>query len=133
MIKIPVRKCNEVNCKTLINFRERYCDEHKEKVNDYKKDYEKKRYERDKEFIKFYNSKSWREVRQIAMLENDYLCNECLLEGKYTKADVADHIIEIKDDWSKRLDSSNIRILCHYHHNLKTIEEKKKRNGREYF
>lgn len=64
------------------------------------------------------------------MLQYDYLCQDCLKDGKYTKADVVDHIVELKDDWSKRLDESNLIPLCHYHHNIKTIEEKKKRKNK---
>ena len=130
MITIPKKKCDKVNCNNLINFNERYCNEHKELINQSNKDYDSIRYERDRLYVKFYNSKAWREVRHNTMLRNDFLCSTCLAEGKYTKAYVVDHIVELKDDWSKRLDSDNLEPLCHYHHNIKTIREKQKRRDR---
>lgn len=130
MITIPVKKCDKVNCNNLINFNESYCDEHKHLSKQHKKDYDLVRYERDKTFIRFYNSKEWKQVRHNVKLSYDYLCQECLKEDKYTKADVVDHVIELKDDWSKRLDKNNLIPLCHYHHNIKTIAEKEKRKNR---
>ena len=44
------------------------------------------------------------------------------------KTDVVDHITELRDDWSKRLDDSNFMSLCHRHHNAKTREERRKRS-----
>nr|WP_275591513.1 HNH endonuclease signature motif containing protein [Mammaliicoccus sp. A-M4] len=61
------------------------------------------------------------------MLEYDYLCQECLRQGYYQQANVVDHIIELKDDWSKRLDKDNLIPLCHSCHNKKTKEEQRRR------
>ena len=50
------------------------------------------------------------------------------LEIDITKpADVVDHVIELTDDWSKRLDPDNLQSLCHVCHNSKTRHERKKR------
>ncbi|WP_241958157.1 HNH endonuclease [Staphylococcus epidermidis] len=130
MITIPKKKCNKINCNSLIDFRESYCDEHKQLNKQSEKDYDSMRYERDKTYIRFYNSKAWKQARHNAMLRYDYLCQECLRNGRYTKADVVDHITEIKDDWNKRLDKDNLEPLCHYHHNIKTIREKENRRNK---
>lgn len=127
MITIPKRKCNKINCNELINFTESYCDKHKELNKQSNKDYEKYRTERDKTYIKFYQSRQWKNTRKSVMLEQDGLCQECLRQGYYQQANVVDHIIELKDDWDKRLDKSNLRPLCHEHHNIKTKEEQKRR------
>ena len=56
------------------------------------------------------------------------LCVECLKQGKYTKAQVVDHIEPIRTDkgWQKRWDENNFQSLCIACHNKKTEEDKKK-------
>ena len=127
MITIPKRKCNKINCNELIDFKETYCNKHKELINQSNKDYERYRTERDKTYIKFYQSREWKNLRKSVMLEQDGLCQECLRQGYYKAGKIADHIIELKDDWDKRLDKDNIEILCHSCHNKKTKEEQKRR------
>jgi 5-methylcytosine-specific restriction protein A len=129
MNTIPKKVCNKVNCNKLIDFKESYCDEHKHLKNEYKKNYDSLRYERDKMFVRFYNSKQWKDTRRTVMLRDDNLCQNCLRNGLYTKANVVDHVIEVKDDYDKRLDTDNLEALCHECHNNKTIREKKRRAG----
>lgn len=127
MITIPKRKCNKVNCNELINFNESYCDEHKQLSKQSNKDYDSLRNKRDNQYRKFYNSKAWKDARHISMLRHDSLCQECLRNGLYTQADIVDHITELRDDYSRRLDQKNLSPLCHYHHNKKTYREKQRR------
>ena len=127
MISIPKRKCNKNNCNELIDYRNKFCEKHKELINQSNKDYERYRNERDKTYIQFYQSKQWKNTRKSVMLEYDYLCQECLRQGYYQQANVVDHIIELKDDWSKRLDKDNLIPLCHSCHNKKTKEEQRRR------
>ena len=47
-----------------------------------------------------------------AILRRDPLCVLCLLQGRTTPAMVADHIIPIAVDPSRRLDLANGRGLC---------------------
>jgi 5-methylcytosine-specific restriction endonuclease McrA len=47
------------------------------------------------------------------------------------KGDVVDHIIELRDDFSKRLDVNNLQTLCYSCHNKKTKIEKAKREKRK--
>lgn len=129
MIDIPVRKCSKVNCNKLIPFTESYCDDHKELSKQIIKEYETKRYKRDKHFIQFYNSKMWKDTRKSIMLRDDGLCQYCLAEGMIHKAEVIDHFIPIKDDFSKKLDADNLVASCIRHNTLKEIDEKKLRNN----
>ncbi|MED4046699.1 HNH endonuclease signature motif containing protein [Priestia aryabhattai] len=55
------------------------------------------------------------------------LCEHCLLEGKLTPVDVIDHVRELKDDWSKRLDLSNLQSLCNRCHAIKSAKERQGR------
>ncbi|MGJ0995757.1 HNH endonuclease [Enterococcus casseliflavus] len=43
-------------------------------------------------------------------------------------ATLADHIIPVRVDWSKRLDKDNIQPLCESCHAIKTKEDKIKYN-----
>lgn len=127
MITIPKKKCNKNNCNELIDYRNKFCEKHKELINQSNKDYERYRNERDKTYIQFYQGRVWKSTRKSVMLEYDYLCQECLRQGYYQQANVVDHIIELKDDWSKRLDKDNLIPLCHSCHNKKTKEEQRRR------
>lgn len=72
----------------------------------------------DDEYIKFYHSTAWKHKRQ-EILERDYgLCQRCGAE-----AQLVDHIIPSKDDWSDRLNSDNLQSLCRSCHKVKTKRE----------
>jgi 5-methylcytosine-specific restriction enzyme A len=106
----------------------RYCVHHRKKEQQDRA--ERQRYYdehiRDQKAREFYKSKEWQRVRQAALMRDNYLCQDCLKEKRITPADVVDHIVPIKVDWSLRLSLSNLRSLCHAHHNKKTAEDKKK-------
>ena len=74
----------------------------------------------------WYSSKSWTKLRR-AYIARYPLCRICSDNGFVRSADVVDHIVERKDDDSKRLNWDNLQSLCHSCHNNKTAEEKKKR------
>ena len=127
---MPVKKqCNHAGCKVLVDYRQRYCEKHKPAT----KQTEADRYENRKriggKYFKFYHSREWKKASQLYKLNNP-CCEDCLDEGVIRKADVTDHVIELRDDWSKRLDETNYRSRCHYHHNLKTRQEKARRTAR---
>lgn len=83
--------------------------------------------EKDGQYRKFYRSKLWQNLSFQYRLTHP-ICEECLKLGLAVKADVVDHVIEIKDNWSKRLDESNLSSLCHHHHAIKTKRERMKRS-----
>nr|WP_282098271.1 HNH endonuclease signature motif containing protein [Staphylococcus aureus] len=53
-------------------------------------------------------------------MENDYICRLC---GR--QAQMVDHIIPTKVDWSKRLEKENLQPLCFECHNKKTKKERR--------
>ena len=76
----------------------------------------------------FYNSKAWRDLRKWFIKQNP-LCKWCKEEGIMTIDNlIVDHIIEIKEDSTKKLDIDNLQTLCLKHHNQKTNWQKAKRN-----
>ncbi|WP_313469491.1 HNH endonuclease [Lysinibacillus sp.] len=122
----PQRKCKHATCRTLIDYDQQHCEAHKPKSL-WKQESYAARMEKDEQYRRFYASKAWRNLSFQHRLKHP-LCEDCLKLGIAVKADVADHVIEIKDDWSKRLDESNIISRCHHHHAIKTKQEQKKRS-----
>lgn len=122
----PKKQCNHAGCKNLIEYTQNYCDKHsKDKVETSLYAYRKNT---GGKYFKFYRSKSWINLSYLYRLKNP-CCEKCLELGLIRKADVVDHIIEIRDDYEKRLDETNLMSLCHSCHNKKTAKEKKKRKN----
>ena len=58
------------------------------------------------------------------------LCVNCMARGIYRKGDLVDHIVELRDDWTKRLDPDNLETMCISCHNKKSAIERRKRHER---
>lgn len=72
----------------------------------------------DNDYLKFYRSTAWKRKRQ-EVLDRDYgLCQRCGMD-----AELVDHIIPSKDDWSDRLNADNLQSLCRPCHRIKTKRE----------
>lgn len=69
-------------------------------------------------YASFYNSKEWHELRMAKWVSANGLCEMCRKEGVIREGKEVHHIIEISQDWSKRLDFDNLILLCPEHHNL---------------
>lgn len=106
-------------CGVIIEYHTKYCDRCKVK-------YEKEKAEsikyydkniRDKRATAFYNSKEWLKVREYILAKYkglDLYAYFILKEIAY--ADTAHHIIELKDDWAKGLEASNLFPLTSINH-----------------
>lgn len=84
---------------------------------EYNKNYNKKRYEEEKELYRFYNSKEWKYIRKVVLIRDNYCCCNCLKDGRITKAETVHHKVELKDAWELRLDTTNLVSLCNKCHN----------------
>lgn len=119
----PMKRCIHPGCRVLIPFTERYCEKHIGTVNQvYNKYYDNK----DKEIKKFYNSKGWQNTRRYTMIHYDWMCQMCERKGLKQLADMVDHIIPVRMQWSKRLEFNNLQPLCNGCHNKKTADDKKR-------
>lgn len=76
------------------------------------KNYKQTTYERDNKYNKFYKSKEWSKIRQVAIARDHALCKDCLDKNTITPYNTVHHIVTIKDEWSKRLDINNLICLC---------------------
>lgn len=122
----PRKQCNKAGCRALVDYNEKYCDKHRDKQESMKSVTYSDRKEREGKYFMFYKSKAWKHLSYQYRL-NHPCCEQCLKSNIVRKADVVDHIIEIKDDYSKRLDEENLQSLCHACHNQKTAIERQKR------
>jgi len=108
--------------------KQRYCKEHQQDskriIN---KDYDDNR--RNKIHHKFYNSKEWKQVRELVMSQHAGLCKQCSENDIDTKADVVDHKIPLARSWEDRIKRSNLQPLCHNCHNKKTSKDLTKWGG----
>lgn len=122
-----MKRCNHAGCKELIPYNQTYCSKHeKKRVYSAKYDEYDNRKRIGGKYFKFYHSKAWQNTSKLFRYNNP-LCKDCLESGIYRKADVVDHIVEIRDDFSKRLDWDNLQSLCHDCHNRKTRAERERR------
>lgn len=91
------------------------------------------KYRRNKKTAQFYISAEWRRVRAIALAKYDGLdLYAFYVQKKIATADMVHHIIEIEEDWSKRLDALNLFPLSNANHGIisalyKRDEETKRR------
>ncbi|WP_095122504.1 MULTISPECIES: HNH endonuclease [Streptococcus] len=81
--------------------------------------YNRNRWKYDRDVKRFYNSKAWRETSKIVLLKANYVCAMCGGEATMT-----DHIISVKQDWSKRLDIDNLQASCKACNDAKALREK---------
>lgn len=97
-----------------------------QKRSEYYKSYNKYRNETASEYVKFYKSRKWVNMRAFVMAQNNWICQHCLMNDYVVHADVVDHIVPTRVDWSKRLELTNLQSLCDSCHKVKTLEDKKK-------
>ena len=130
--------CNHPGCMTLIPYDQRYCEKHeyrkpldqadsKERHRINKATYRRRiTSKHEGKYQRFYRSAAWKKLSHHWLMMHP-LCVACEARGIYRKGDLVDHITELRDDWSKRLDPSNLQTLCYACHNRKTWREKRRR------
>lgn len=121
---MPKKLCNQSGCRELTDTGR--CDAHA-LVRTPKRVYEH-HYHNGKHI---YSSGRWKRLRDNFLRSNP-LCCMCEQFDIVAAAEVADHIIEIKDGgdiW----DSNNLQGLCTYHHGVKTAAERVKRKQKNKF
>ena len=67
---------------------------------------------RNKEADRFYHSAAWKRLSKAVLLKAHYRCAIC--GGLAVEVH---HVVEVKDDWDKRLDITNLMPLCTSCHN----------------
>ncbi|MFR5642707.1 MAG: hypothetical protein ACLTK7_06040 [Clostridium paraputrificum] len=111
--------CSYSGCNTLVDYGTKYCDKHKTKDKDRYKDYRRSRLrdEEEKARQEFYNSVEWKNIRDLAIRKCFGIdIVEYYRTGQIIKGYTVHHIIELKDDWNKRLDINNLIYLSQENH-----------------
>ncbi|QEU48014.1 HNH endonuclease [Schleiferilactobacillus harbinensis] len=124
-----MKLCDHAGCHELVPFNVKYCAQH---AGDYKAraapgnaaSYQHRK-EISGKLQKFYKSKAWEHLSYDYRLKYP-MCEWCQKKGLFVSADVVDHIIPIRVDWTKRLDESNLQSLCNSCHWQKSQEDKKR-------
>ena len=108
-----MKLCNHAGCNTMVPFNQRYCDKHQPEPR--ASDNERYAYRKaiGGRYFKFYKSKAWRKLSYSYRQAN----------GLYVQAQVVDHRVPIRVDWSRRLDETNLQSLCNACHGTKTKVE----------
>ena len=70
----------------------------------------------------FYQSAPWRRLRAVK-LEQNPMCEECERNGRYTPAQMVDHIVPINKGGGA-LDLNNLQSLCNACHARKSAKDK---------
>lgn len=114
------RPCGKAGCSQLAE--NQYCEAHahlnRHRLYD--------TYSRNKRLAVFYHSQEWQRAREQALIRDHYLCQDCLIQKRITKAEVVDHIKPVRFFWQLRLVLDNLRSLCQACHNRKTAEDKRR-------
>lgn len=131
--------CRWHGCHRLVDYGQDYCDIHKDKTIEQRKKYwqdRDKRIRQDRGLYKykqFYKSNEWIRVRELVIVK--CMCIDVLeyyRTGRVVEGQTVHHIVEIDEDWSKRLDIDNLVYLTesnHRHiHTLYNKDDKTKRD-----
>ena len=127
--EIMSKVCAQAGCRNITKTRN--CPKCQAAFDMKSKEYAKKRARKSKVNMSnthkaFYGSAAWRNLRN-AKLKKDPLCQVCLPKGYLNEGKDIDHIVEVKDDYSRRLDITNLQTLCRSCHMFKTHSERKQR------
>lgn len=108
-------------CGKVIDYNMKMCDECAKRYDKSKKE-SYKEYKRNRKDIKeqrFYSAGEWIRVRDIVRRKYNGLClYSYYIKHEIKYVDYIHHIVELKEDWDKRLDVSNLIPCCSEAHKL---------------
>lgn len=126
---MPRILCIHPSCKTVVEYeegnRQTRCEKHAK--NNKRKPREIPDHQRlnGGKGSHIYSTQRWRRLSKKKRAVNPF-CEDCELDGVMNPCDIVDHVVEIKDGGEPFL-WSNLRSLCHAHHNAKTAKERERR------
>lgn len=108
-------------CGKLIDYGQRYCSDCEPKIKQERAERHKyyDTYQRNKRAAAFYNSPEWLATRAYVLAKYKGLdLYAFFMFKKITPANTAHHIVELSDDWSRRLDIKNLFPTSEGNHNV---------------
>ena len=113
--------CRNPKCKNRA-IKSGYCSDHQSHANDRHHEYNK--FKRDPKKVAVYNSYKWKQTRR-RILEKYPLCTRCQALGKYTGAQMVDHLVGFTDKEDPHAwDELYLYPLCNLCHGIVTGKEK---------
>lgn len=95
--------CAHVGCNAVIPAGQTYCDKHQCTYN------HEIRRTIDRKYDTFYHSKEWRQLQRAVMQHYHGMCvYSYIVEHVACPAGAVHHIVEVRDDYTKRLDMRNL-------------------------
>lgn len=107
----PKHPCSHPGCPALVESGKKYCPVHIKLHPEYTRSASRRGYDA-----------RWQKASK-QFLQAHPLCAKCLVDGRYTKATVVDHIIPHRGDKTLFWDVSNWQSLCKRCHDRKTLTE----------
>ncbi|CUN87306.1 HNH endonuclease signature motif containing protein [Clostridium disporicum] len=120
-------KCRRRGCMKLAEEDSKYCSLHKDIELQRYKEYKRNK-RNDKEYKKvndFYNTKEWTRLRDLMRSEYLGMCVVCWAKDKIEMLHTIHHVEEVRDNFDRRLDASNLIGLCSSCHKRVHDEYKK--------
>lgn len=130
-----VRRCRHQGCHAFAMVPNFYCDKHQEEEKEREQRHQSwnekrtawkynhvkrhQNYDIDKR-NKFYQSKEWKDLRQVALHRDNFMCQYCKVQGRVRTGNTVDHLIPIEADMTKIRDINNLVTSCPQCHKLKT-------------
>lgn len=128
-----VRRCKANSCFNVVELPKRYCNKHAnlEKTDTLRDKQATHRYntvirnrdDNKRSQYNFYRTNQWVHLRQRVLDEQHYLCQYCKCDGIVKQGKTVDHIVPIEASPNEKVDISNLAVICHSCHTLKTIWE----------
>lgn len=121
-----IKLCSK--CNKPVAYPNRYCKRcqviHEKETEENERLSERRYYQnRDKKYLRFYNSKAWAVLKDKRLQDSNYMCDRCKELGRHKMATEVHHIKPIQTDegWERRLDYDNTKSVCiechNYYHN----------------
>ena len=117
MPRLPAKICIEPNCGRPAAAGNCRCAEHMAKHD---AGYRAAPWRRERAAL--YATPRWAAIRRAVLQERPF-CAACLANGRYTPAEVVDHIAPHKGDARLFFDRDNLQPLCKICHDRKTASE----------
>lgn len=117
---MPIKKyCSYTGCRVLLDEDIRYCEKHEKqaKANRAVSDKRYSNNRKDQKEQDFYRSPTWIKARDASIIYYyGFDIYEYYTTGLIIEADTVHHIIQIKEDWNKRIDLNNLIPLSDANH-----------------
>jgi len=118
---MPKKICLGSSCNNLVDMKSKYCPSCAKGKAIEKQEHNRKydKHVRDPLIVKFYHSMAWKKTREYVLIRDNFLCQHCLKmdSPQITSAELVHHIVELKEDWSRKLDTKNLISVCKSCHN----------------